>query len=256
MRVAIGQEVGVLGDISANLERMEELAREAIRVGADLLVLPELFLTGYNLGDAVPHLAEPADGAAALKVADIARTIGIAIAYGFPERTATDFFSSAALIDRNGRMIDCYRKAHLWGAWEQHWFKPGGAPRIFDFGGLRTAFLICYDLDFPEMVQELARQGAELIIAISATTEPYQVVPRHVIPTRAYENRLFMIFANRCGSEKDLDYVGESCIHAPDGSCIVQAGPAPTLVVGEIDRHSFARYLDIHAQGSSSAAGI
>jgi predicted amidohydrolase len=243
MRVALGQTIGTAGNVSANLELMDRLATEAVTANADLLVLPELFLSGYNIGDMIDRLAEPTDGPASREIADIARRARVAIAYGSPERAADGIYNTVTLIDRQGDTVASYRKSHLWGDWERQRFLSGMAPTLFTFGGLRCAFMICYDLDFPEIVRKLALEGTELIVSISATTHPFHVVPRCVVPTRAYENRLFVLFANRTGHENGVDYVGESCVAAPDGSFLAKADAAPGLVLADITRADFAGFI-------------
>lgn len=243
MRVALGQTVGTAGDVGANLDLMDRLAAEAAAAKVDLLVLPELFLSGYNVGDGIESLAEPADGPASRQAAAIARRSGIAIAYGYPERAATGIYNTVALIGPDGDILASYRKAHLWGAWERRRFLAGEQPALFSFGGLRCAFMICYDLDFPEIARQLALAGAELIVSISATTHPFHIVPRCLVPARAYENRFFVLFANRTGTENGTAYVGESCVVAPDGSFLAQAGAEAGLILADIVREDFAGFI-------------
>lgn len=247
MRVALGQTTGFPGNVSANLALMAELAADAAALGAQLLVLPELFLSGYNIGAATSDLAEPLFGPSVKAAADIARANGVAIAYGFPERTREGVYNAAVLVDRHGKVLASYRKSHLWGTMERAAFLPGDAPAVFDFCGLRTAFMICYDLDFPEVARQLALDGAEAIICISATTKPYDVVPRALVPARAYENRVFVLFANRAGSENGLEYVGESCLAAPDGSVLARGDAGPELIIGDVERERFASFQRDHA---------
>ncbi|HWA50003.1 MAG TPA: carbon-nitrogen hydrolase family protein [Dongiaceae bacterium] len=247
MRVALGQTIGFPGDINANLDLMGRLAAEAATRGAELLVLPELFLSGYNIGDAMADLAQPLPGPASRAAAEIARRNGLAIAYGFPERAAEGLYNTVLLVDRHGQALASYRKSHLWGEMERALFLPGGASPVFDFLGLRTAFMICYDLDFPEIARQLALDGAEAIICLSATTKPYHVVPRMLVPARAYENRIFVLFANRAGSENGLEYVGESCLAAPDGSVLAKGDAGPELIIGEIAGDRFAAFQRDHA---------
>jgi predicted amidohydrolase len=210
MKVALGQTIGTAGDVAANLALMQRLAQDAASRGADLLLLPELFLTGYNIGTAIPDLAEPLDGPSAKAVAAIAKAAGLAIAYGYPERTAEGLYNAGLIFDR------------------------------------RLGFMICYDIDFPEVARSIALAGVDAIIALSATSKPYHVVPRHLIPARAYENRLFFAFLNRAGQENGLSYAGESCIAAPDGEVIAQCGDGEELVIGTLDVDAYATFRHDH----------
>ncbi|MDY0884397.1 carbon-nitrogen hydrolase family protein [Dongia soli] len=246
MKVALGQTIGTPGNIAANLTLMQNLAMDAAERGADLLLLPELFLSGYNIGTLTHNLAEIADGPSAKAAGEIARNAGIAISYGYPERSAGGVYNAALIIDREGKTIANYRKTHLWGAEERALFLPGRDTVSFHLGGLYFGFMICYDIDFPEMARSFALDGVDAILAISATTKPYHAVSRHLIPARAYENRLFFIFANRTGEEHGLAYTGESCITAPDGAMLVECGEKEELAVGKIDTAAYTRFRNEH----------
>lgn len=246
MKIAVGQTIGTPADVAANLQLMERLAVDAARQGADLLVLPELFLTGYGVGDAVQALAEPHDGPSAAIAARIASTTSLGIVYGYPERCSEGIYDSAAVFDRTGRLVANYRKVHLWGAYECAQFIAGQSLEIFDFEGLRLGLLICYDLDFPEMARALSLAGADGAIALSAITTPYAVVPRHLVPTRAYENRMFVALANLVGQEGDLYYAGESCVAAPDGEILASCGQSQGLAVAALQPERYAAYRREH----------
>lgn len=246
MRIALGQFAGTPADVAANLRLAESLAREAARQGADLLVLPELFLTGYNIGDAVVRLAEPGDGPSARAMARIATAAGLAIVYGYPERAPEALYNSAAAIDRGGRHLATYRKIHLWGGFEGSHFRPGTEPAALTLGGLSLDLQICYDLDFPEPSRAAARGGADGLIVISATSAPYSIVSRHLVPTRAYENQLFVLFADRTGEEAGLRYAGESCVAAPDGTFLAKSGFEEALIFADLDAAAYAGYRRDH----------
>ena len=106
---------------------------------------------------------------------------------------------------------------------------------MFDLDGVRVGILICYDVEFPEAVRALALAGADLVAVPTALMRPYQVVTRTVVPTRAYENQVYVAYANRCGSEGELTYAGESCVVGPDGADLARAGSGEELLLAEID---------------------
>jgi predicted amidohydrolase len=217
-------------------------------------MLPELFLTGYNVGDAVSRLAEPNDGPSARTVARIAAAARLAILYGYPERTPEGVYNAAAVIDATGRPVANYRKVHLWGDFEKAQFRPGSAPCITALDGMRFGLQICYDLDFPELTRAAVQAGADGILAISATSAPYTVVPRHLVPARAYEGQLFVAFANRPGIENGLAYAGESCVAAPDGTILAGSGAAEALVYAEIEPARYAAYVRDHRSADALGA--
>lgn len=238
MKVAVSQGSTTPADIAGNLERMAEIAREAAAAGARLLILPEMFLTGYNIGpDAVRRLAEPVDGPSAERAAAIARDAGIALLYGYPERGPDgQVFNAAVLIDRDGRTLANHRKTHLFGDIDRSAFDRGeGPPTIAGLDGLRLGILICYDVEFPENVRLLALAGADFVAVPTALMQPYEFIARSLVPTRAYENQVFLAYANRCGTERDLDYYGLSCIVGPDGVDLARAGTDEALIVAHLD---------------------
>ncbi len=235
MKLAIYQGAGTIFDVAANLELLAQMAAAAAAQGAALLVLPELFLTGYNIGDAVQQLAEPQQGRSLQVAATIARDHQIALLFGYAEREGTAIYNAAAMIDATGHLIANYRKAHLFGAEEQRLFCPGSDWIIRTIAGVRVGVLICYDVEFPEAVRHLVLQGAELIAVPTALMFPYTQIPKVIIPTRALENQVFVAYANRTGVEGDLKYCGMSTIAAPDGSVLAQAAADETLLVAELD---------------------
>jgi len=111
---------------------------------------------------------------------------------------------------------------------------------LADLEGLKVGLLICYDIEFPEASRMLALAGAELISVPTALMEPYCRTTRIIIPTRAYENQLFVAYVNRCGTEADLTYCGLSCVVGPDGEDLVRAGKTEGLFFAEIDVSAIA----------------
>lgn len=237
MKIAIFQGPEQPGGIDANLDRLAQVARDAAGQGARLLIAPEMFLTGYHIGrESTRRLAEPADGPAAQRVAAIADDAGLALLYGYPERDGDSVYNAAQLIDRDGRRLANHRKTHLFGDIDRSAFEAGqGPPTLAELDGLRLGILICYDVEFPENVRMLALNGADFVAVPTALMQPYTFIARSVVPARAYENQVFLAYANRCGRERELEYLGQSCIVAPDGSEPARAGGGEALIVGELD---------------------
>ncbi len=241
MKIAIYQGEGKLARIDENLELLRGSAIAAAEQKAELLICPEMFLTGYNIGDRVFELAEPADGPAAQKASAIAREAEIALLYGYPECAEEVFYNSTLLIEQNGDTLANYRKTHLYGQEENRLFQPGDYFVIAELAGVKIGLLICYDVEFPEAVRALALAGATLIVVPTALMEPYCRIAQLVVPARAYENQVFVAYANRCGREADLVYCGLSCIVGPDGHDLIRAGTAEEgLFVVDINLEAIA----------------
>ncbi|MEU5655790.1 carbon-nitrogen hydrolase family protein [Streptomyces sp. NPDC047737] len=236
LRTALLQSSGRPGSVADNLATLDEAAGRAASAGARLLVCPELFLTGYAVGDALPELAEPADGPGARAVADICVRHGLAVHYGYPEREGARLFNAAQLIGPDGARLAAYRKTHLFGAFEQKWFTPGERPVVqAELDGVRIGLLICYDVEFPENVRAHALAGTELLLVPTALMHPYPFVAESVVPVRAFESQMYIAYVNRTGSEGEFEFTGLSCLAAPDGTVRTRAGRGEELVLGEVD---------------------
>jgi predicted amidohydrolase len=237
MKIGIFQGPLAPGNVADMLGAMQRAAAQAASAGVRLLILPELFLTGYNIGaDAVRALAQPVDGPAARAAGEIARRHAIALLYGYPELAQGRVYNSALLIERDGTPLGNFRKLHLFGAVDGAVFASGEDPVVMaEIDGLRIGILICYDVEFPETVRGLALRGADLIAVPTAQMQPYEFVPRTLIAARAYENSVFVAYANRCGVEGTLVYTGESIIAGPDGAHLARAGAGEEMIMADLD---------------------
>ncbi|WP_432073918.1 carbon-nitrogen hydrolase family protein [Streptomyces wuyuanensis] len=240
LRTALLQSSGTPGDIAKNLETLDSHAARAAAAGAGLLVAPEMYLTGYAIGDDVRRLAETADGACAGAVAAIAARHGIAVVYGYPERGTGDraerVYNATQLIGADGTRLANYRKTHLFGCFEKEWFTPGDETVVqAELGGLRIGLLICYDVEFPENVRAHALAGTDLLAVPTALMNPFQFVAEKLLPVRAFESQMYVAYANRTGPEGEFDFAGLSCLAGPDGIVRARAGHGEDLVIGDAD---------------------
>jgi predicted amidohydrolase len=242
MRIACFQGPERAATPGGNLGRLAEAAARARAGGAGLLICPEMFLTGYMIGrQAAALYAQPPGGPLLARAAQIARAENIALAFGFPERDGDAVHNAAIVIDASGEVLATYRKTHLFGDVDRDQFAPGDdPPALFDIGGFRCALLICYDVEFPENVRALALRGADLVIVPTALMQPFDVVARALVPARAFENQLFVAYANRCGSEAPFDYCGLSCVVGADGADLARAGRGEELIFADLDPAALA----------------
>ena len=243
LRLGIFQGPDGGGSVADMLASMDEVAGKMAVQGVQLLVMPELFLTGYNIGaDALRAAAEAVDGPSAQAVSGIARRHRIALLYGYPELGEHGrLYNSALLIGADGARLANHRKLHLFGDMERAVFTPGDAPwTLADVNGVRVGVLICYDVEFPEMVRGLALRGADLVGVPTALMQPYDFVARVLVLARAYESQVYLAYANRCGREHDLHYVGESCIVSPEGTELARAGAGEATIMATIDTDAIA----------------
>ena len=239
LRIALYQgPQGVPARRQDSLDALERAAGSAADAGARLLVTPELSLTGYALGDTVAAHAETADGPAAQEVAKIAARYGLGVVYGYPERAGDSghLYNSIQLIGPDGTSLANYRKTHLYGDFEKTAFHTGDQLVVqAELDGVRLGLLVCYDVEFPEPVRAHALAGTELLLVPTALMRPYEFVPTTLIPTRAWENQLYLAYTNRHGEEGEFTFAGLSALAAPDGTVRARAGTGEDLVVADVD---------------------
>jgi predicted amidohydrolase len=229
------------------LSLVSGFAVEAAAGSADLLILPELALSGYGDIELTKNLALGLDQASA-RLGEIARTHGIGLLVGYSEKLGDGFANSAIMLDADGRQLLNYRKMHLWGDYEEEMFVPGARGEVVELRpGIKAGVLICFDLDHPVTAHDLTSRGADVILALSATSHPYDVVPMAQVPARAYENSVFVAFCNQAGSQNGFDFIGLSTVVAPDGSVLARAGrSAGEFVIAHLDLSSFDDYRRGH----------
>ncbi|MEE4818388.1 carbon-nitrogen hydrolase family protein [Pseudomonas alliivorans] len=244
MRVALYQCEPMPLDVSGNLTRLEHQAQAAAAQGAQVLVCPEMFLTGYNIGArACAELAQAQDGPAAQRIAEIARQYAIAILYGYPERSVEQrIYNAVQLIDSRGERSSNYRKTHLFSELDKSMFSAGeDLCPVVELNGWRLGMLICYDVEFPENTRRLALAGAELILVPTANMAPFDFVCDVTVRARAFENHCYVVYANYCGSEGEIRYCGLSSVCAPDGSRPALAAQDERLLIADLDRVQLAQ---------------
>lgn len=242
MRIAALQMQSAGGDVAANIARIAKAATEAAEAGAKLLITPELCITGYGGAEAIPPLAEPADGAIVAQLGEIAQANGLAIVAGFAERDGDTVYNSAVFTD--GRSPpSVYRKSNLYGDYEHSLFTPEQpATCLVRFGGITFGMLICYDVEFPENVRRLAVAGADMVLVPTALPRGASgsFIAGKMIQVRAFENQVFVAYINHTGQDERFGFAGLSRIAAPDGSLLAEAPEAgEVLLVADIRPEDF-----------------
>lgn len=231
-------KAGIFQSNGAGLKPVERLVNleEAIAdQQLDLVVCPELFMSGYNVGSQLHELAETADGPFAQRVAELAQQAGTAICYGYPERDGETVYNSALVVSAAGHVLANHRKLAIPPGFEQNFFASGDQLTRFELGGIKCALVICYDVEFPETIRAACTAGAEIIIIPTALGTQWDQVAHRVVPARAFENGCYALYANHAGSEGDITYAGASCIVGPDGRDVARAAEEPQLVTATLE---------------------
>lgn len=240
MRAGIFQSAG--GGLTT-AERLTLLEGQLQQQTLDLLVCPELFMSGYAVGSQLSEQAETPEissGRFAAAISQLAQRYRTAIVYGYPERDGDMLYNSAACIAADGCLVANHRKLMLPPGFEADYFCQGNALTLFELNGLRCALLICYDAEFPEAVRAVAQAGAQVVIVPTALAEHWGVVAHKVMPSRAFENGVWLLYANHAGEEGEVRYFGGSCIVAPDGTDAARAGAAESLIVADLEAEKVA----------------
>jgi predicted amidohydrolase len=224
MKAALAQLAPKLRDKEANLAAIE---RTVARSGADLVMFGELFLTGYMARDALPRLAETVPGPATERVASVAEEHGAHVLFGMPERDPKDrhLYNTAVLVRPDGA-VHRYRKVHPanFGPFEEGLYFGRGSDVVVaetDIG--RLGLMICYDSFFPELAKACALKGADALAIISAAPATSKPLFDKVLPARAIENAVFVLYTNLVGTELNMVFQGGTQGIGPRGEDLGRA---------------------------------
>ena len=212
-------------DIANNVERLTAGVANAADQGADVIITPEMFLSGYDIGPAAARAAaEPIDGPLIEQVRSMAESAGIAIVTGWPELEDEAVYNSVVMVSAAGDVLTSYRKSHLYGDLDRSQFSAGDRlGDVVDLAGVPVALAICFDIEFPEVTRSLAQRGAHAVLVPTANWLP--TVNTRMVPTRGEENGIYVVYTNYCGAEGERAYCGQSCIVDPSGNDVVRFAP-------------------------------
>lgn len=277
--VAVVQLDCVLGDKDANVAHIEALAEDAVGRLASrspaaehrLVVMPECATTGYFVGARARELAEPADGPTNARLAALASRIGAHLAVGVIESDADDVYDALALFAPHDGLLASYRKVHLFAS-EKAVFAVGRAPCLVDTAFGRVGLTICYDLMFPEYIRGLVLSGAQLVLnGTDWITDPWQIEQgwtgssvASLCRTRALENGVSVVMADRFGVEGGFTSLGYSTIAGPTGAVLASLQDGEGIAVAPIEDptadlerwRSYATYLQDRQPALYEAMGV
>jgi len=239
MKVALIQMASKVSEIAANVSIAERLIDQAAAEGAEIVLLPEYWSTGFfpaSRDYSKYGLAAPDDGLAITAMKSKAAEHGLHIVATIFERDGTDLcYQTAMLVTPNQTIMGKYRKTHIAG--ERHvliddkvvtdigiesiYFRTGAKFPVFTIGGWRVGIMLCYDTYFPEAARCLALGGAEVILIPFGIHDTKKTIWRELLATRAFENIAYIAAANSIGSvpAPDMDIImgGRSIAFDPLG---------------------------------------
>ncbi len=225
----------------ANLQKIEQLTVKAKEQAVDLVIFPELALTGYVLHDQIYELAEKIPGQSTKRIEDLAKKTGVHIIFGMPElseKTKATVYNTAVFVGPDG-LIGKYRKMYLptHSVFEEkRYFRPGYQAVAFNTAVGDVGLCICYDIFFPEVCRLTRLKGAKLIVCISASPAVRKNYFELLTAARALENTAFLAYVNLVGVEDGLQFWGGSRLVSPTGDLLVKAKyDEEDFVICEVD---------------------
>ncbi|YCI75015.1 carbon-nitrogen family hydrolase [Bacillus sp. R1-10] len=224
------------GQPDINFQVAEQWMEKAARSEPDIVILPELWTTGYDL----TRLNEIADQEAE-KTIEFLKTqaqkhqihvIGGSIA----KKTSKGIYNTMIIIDKHGKLIKEYDKLHLFQLMDEHHFlQPGEKDGLFTLDEKICAGFVCYDIRFPEWQRAHTVQGAEVLFVTAEWPKPRLDHWRALLISRAIENQAYVVAVNRTGSDVNNIFAGHSLIIDPWGNIISEAGEGNELLTGTLD---------------------
>lgn len=225
----------------ANLQKIETLTKRAKQEEVDLVVFPEMSLTGYVLHDQVYGLAETIPGPSVKRVEELAKKAEMHIIFGMPElceKAQATIYNTAVLVGPKG-LIGKYRKMYLptHSVFEEkRYFRPGYEPAAFQTDLGNIGLTICYDVFFPEVFRLPRLKGAQLIVCISASPAVRSTYFEILTAARALENTAYLAYVNLAGMEDGLQFWGGSRLVSPTGDVLAKAKfDEEDFVICEVD---------------------
>ena len=241
IKLALAQISSKRENKKENLQKIEDLTIKAKEQGADLVIFPELSLTGYVLHDQVYELAEVIQGPSTKRIEELAKKTGMHIIFGMPElgeKTKATIFNTAVLVGPTG-VIGKFRKMYLptHSVFEEkRYFRPGYQIAAFNTAIGNIGLFICYDIFFPEICRLTRLKGAELIVCISASPAVRRSYFEILTAARALENTAFLAYVNLVGVQDGLQFWGGSRLVSPIGNLLAKARyDEEDLLICEVD---------------------
>jgi len=237
MKVACAQFSPRIFMIKYNLDYILSSMLESSRKGVDLLLFPECALTGYMLKsiNEFEYIDNDIIKSSIEKISAESIRLNINVVFGTLEKRDGRWFNSCYLTTRAGE-IYCQDKSHLPSIGVDRFIIPDNKPlKIFSVDDYKIGIMICYEARFPEMGRSLSLLGADIIVNPTNFPKTSVKITDFILPTRAIENRVFILSANRCGVENEVEFLGKSTIYDTYGNILAQANShSETIICADI----------------------
>lgn len=218
-----------------NFEKVTPLVAEAARRGSDIILLPELWASGYDLANWRNYASPLGEGDFA-KMADLAVAYQCMIGGSLLELGDAKAYNTFVLYDRDGKLIQKYRKIHLFRLLEEEkYLASGGKLSVAELPWGKTGLSICYDLRFPEPYRQYAMNGVRLVLLVAEWPERRIKHWHTLLKARAIENQIFIAAVNKVGESMGARLGGRSMIVDPWGRELVYADTGETILTASIN---------------------
>ena len=233
--IALAQMALTLGEPETNYQKADKWVSIAADGGADIVLLPELWASGFDLKNCHLYASSLKEGYF-LRMSSLAKEQKIAVGGSLIERDGEDFYNTFALYNAYGELITFYRKVHLFQLLkEEQYFQPGNQLALADTEWGRIGLAICYDLRFPEMFRAYGAGGAKLILVVAEWAQRRIEHWSLLLQARAVENQCFVAAVNKSGTSKGETIGGYSAIINPMGEYLAQGGKDEELLIAELN---------------------
>jgi len=235
IRICSAQVSSIWENPEKTLEKIRPLIRHAASSGAEIIVFPEQFATGWDPSST--KNSQDLNGSIVSTLREYAREYSIAILGSFREQTSFDKIqNSGIVIGKMGEILAKYAKMHLFSpAREDEKFSPGENLGMFSLGSLKCGIAICYDLRFPSLFQIYAEHGVQAVIVPAAWPKSRSRYWELFLTSRAAENQMYLIGVNTTGTTPVDTYSGSSMMVDPHGVIISRANDAEQLLFCDLD---------------------
>ncbi|MBU7460493.1 MULTISPECIES: carbon-nitrogen family hydrolase [Lactiplantibacillus] len=236
MRVALAQLDIQFGDPDANYQQVEVAIQRAAEQTVDVIVLPEMWNTGYALTRL--NVVADDDGQRTRQLlSKLARQFRVNIVGGSVAVARDDhYYNEMLVIDRHGQLVSQYDKVHRFGLMaEDRYITAGATENVFELDDVAAMGVICYDIRFPEWLRKQAAQGPRVIFVSAEWPTQRQMQWRLLLQARSIENQAFVVAVNRVGSDPDNQFGGQSLVIDPLGDLLAIGGAHPQLITATLD---------------------
>lgn len=242
MKIALIQMNVIQGEREKNQDQAAQMIAEAANNGAKVVVLPEMWKSGYDFGNLSEHV-EAVDGSTASFLAEQAKTYGIYLVGGsFTKQDQGKVYNTSLTFDPNGKLINQYSKLHLIGLMqEDQYLSAGEHYEPFFIGNALASVVICYDLRFPELIRTYALEGASILFVPAQWPVQREAHWLALLRARAIENQMYVAGTNIVGHNENDSFNGKSIIFDPWGEVMAETGSQQQILYGQIDFHLVAK---------------